>query len=786
MIPGAIVSRPKRARLSWALLVAGGLSAAPSLVQAATIIRSVSNTTQLRQLFTDANANTSNSYQGNLAAGTYAITDPLNLPKGSVILQGGTSLSQAGSYIITCPNSGCSGTGQVFRAVRETGYAGTLYLKLTGVTVRKGSSNELGERGGGGALMENGTLEVTNSIISENKANQWGAGLLAKSGGSLYLTNSIVRDNENSQNICGGGDTSFAGGVGVINGLASIINSSITGNKACKGAGLSTWGKNGSSVSLSLSNSTVSGNRASHHGGGIVLRGATKYAHISFSTIAHNVAGLLQDGQPLWGGGIGFQDFTIAAGATAPPIRIWGTILAKNSLSATPNATGQDCYTTSTLDASKIGVASNFVGKNGNCGNFLNWTSTTGGSTLIGTEASPLDPLINATLTGPPGAPLAHVPLSNSPVLSEYTGGNRSRNLAAAACPGSDIAKQNRGSGPTPPTHCDIGAYEASTCFTTSFIPLTLASGWTASGWGGPPQTAVDCEGQQIFKGAIETAGFDPIAAFLSLRAPTWVYVPIDLWDATKGRLAIDPSTGATHVQTETQWSNAQGFTSLDGPSFALDTTGFTALSLTNGWSNAPFSTRNAAYSSKGGIVRLQGAIATSGSNLTAFTLPPGARPPVTVYVNVDLYGAAKGRLFITSDGTVTVDPYDNTTAAKAFTSLEGAWFALSATGYTTLTLGSGWTHAPWGTRNAAFSVERGMVRFQGGVATFNGNTNRTIFTLPAGARPSSSVWLPVSLCDAAGGRLNIFTDGSVNVEAEISDDDASCFTSLEGARFGL
>jgi hypothetical protein len=45
---------------------------------------------------------------------------------------------------------------------------------------------------------------------------------------------------------------------------------------------------------------------------------------------------------------------------------------------------------------------------------------------------------------------------------------------------------------------------------------------------------------------------------------------------------------------------------------------------------------------------------------------------------------------------------------------------------------------------------------------------------------------LPVSLCDAAGGRLNIFPDGTVNVEAEISDDDASCFTSLEGARFGL
>lgn len=797
MVTGLGSARGKR-RLSVAaaLSVCAGVLALAASAEAATIVRSISNETQLMQLFTDANADPSNTYQGNLSARTYALTQTLALTKGSVELRGATSLSLAGSYILDCQNR-CNANGakgQVFRVVRASGYTGTLRLKLTGVTVTRGWSSELSLRGGGGALVENGTLEITYSIIRNNKANQWGAGLAVMTGGSLFLTGSIVRDNENDQiGLCGNGDTAFGGGIGVYGGLASITGSSITGNRACKGAGIALWGPTGTPPSLSLYSSTVSGNSSNYHGGGILFRGPTKYAHISFSTIVYNAAGVARDsGDVTYGGGIGFRNFSVAAGAESPAIRMWGTILAKNTLEGQPvGAIGADCFadSTSVLDASKMGVASNFVGKNGNCGTFLNWTSTTGGSTLIGTETSPLDPLVNSTTTGGTTAPLANAPLTNSPVLSEYAAGNRSRNLPASACPTTDIAQRNRGSGPTAATHCDIGSYEASTCFTTSFTPLTLDPAWSHSGWGAPPAVALDCEGQVIFKGAIQTSVGNAQAFTLpaNMRPSTRVYLPIDLLNATKGRLVIDPSTGAGLVYAETAWSNAQGFTSLDGPSFALNQTAFTSVSLQNGWYNAPYSTRNVAYSTAGGIVRLQGAMATSGTNMLAFTLPPGARPPSNTYVTVDLCSGTKGRVLIASTGAVTVVPFESKTSnAQCFTSLEGVWFALSGTGYSTLSLQNGWTHAPFTTRNAAVSVERGIVRFQGAIATSTGNTNMDVFTLPVGARPSTSVWLPVNLCGAAGGRINVYPSGQVTVQAESAASHATCFTSLEGVRFGL
>jgi hypothetical protein len=45
------------------------------------------------------------------------------------------------------------------------------------------------------------------------------------------------------------------------------------------------------------------------------------------------------------------------------------------------------------------------------------------------------------------------------------------------------------------------------------------------------------------------------------------VYVPVDLCDATNGRLLIE-TNGTVIVQADTVFSNAQCFTSLDGVSF--------------------------------------------------------------------------------------------------------------------------------------------------------------------------------------------------------------------------
>ena len=99
-----------------------------------------------------------------------------------------------------------------------------------------------------------------------------------------------------------------------------------------------------------------------------------------------------------------------------------------------------------------------------------------------------------------------------------------------------------------------------------------------------------------------------------------------------------------------------------------------TALTLKNGWTNAPFGTSNAAVQTVSGIVHFKGAIATGGTSAVPFTLPVGFRPATNVFVKVDLCNATNGRLFIQPSGVVSVEAQDFTNA-QCFTSLDGVSF---------------------------------------------------------------------------------------------------------------
>jgi hypothetical protein len=318
-----------------------------------------------------------------------------------------------------------------------------------------------------------------------------------------------------------------------------------------------------------------------------------------------------------------------------------------------------------------------------------------------------------------------------------------------------------------------------------AFRPLTLLNGWTA----GPFSTnnaEIALVGNVVnFRGAIATSGFNQVAFQLpgGFRPAQRVYVPINLCNATKGRLNIAPD-GTTTIEPEMgTFSNAQCFTSLDGASFALATADYTALSLQNGWFNAPFGTRNAAVKNINGIIHFAGAMGTAGSNSTAFTLPAGFRPPTTTYVPIDLCNAKKGRLVIEASGLTSIGTEDVFSAAQCFTSLEGASFALNNSGFTTLGLASGWVNAPFGTRNAAVKNDSGIVRFEGAIGS---GTSGLIFTLPSAFRPATDVYVPVDLCGATKGRILIQPSGAVTVQSQGAFSNATCFTSLESASFGI
>ena len=317
---------------------------------------------------------------------------------------------------------------------------------------------------------------------------------------------------------------------------------------------------------------------------------------------------------------------------------------------------------------------------------------------------------------------------------------------------------------------------------TASYTKLHLINGWTQSPFGTRKAQVILKKGIVVFRGAIsQNSGSNPEAFVLplSFRPSSDVYVPVDQCGATNGRLFIQ-TNGVVEVEAEKLYSSAQCFTSLEGVSFAKNASGYTPLTLQNGWTNAPFSTRNASAKVISGVVHLQGAIA-SGTDSLAFTLPVAFRPTGVVYVAVDLCDATNGRIQILPNGNAFVETEGPFSDAQCFTSLEGATYAKTASGYTPLTLQNGWTNYGSGTRAPAIRLIAGVERFQGAIA--NGASGFA-FTLPSGMAPTSNVFVKVDLCDATNGRLDIDTSGNVVVQTEGPFSDAQCFTSLEGVSF--
>jgi hypothetical protein len=313
---------------------------------------------------------------------------------------------------------------------------------------------------------------------------------------------------------------------------------------------------------------------------------------------------------------------------------------------------------------------------------------------------------------------------------------------------------------------------------------LTLVNGWTDAAFGTSHAMVEEANGIVQFRGALSGGSTTGVFTLPSgLWPATDVYIPVDMCNATNGRLHIS-SAGVADVEPETSFSDAQCFTSLDGASFAPKATGFTALTLINGWTNAPFSTSNAAVKIIGPKVYFKGAIATTGTNAEPFVLPAGFRPTTDVYVAVDLCNSTNGRLHITPNGYVDVEAEGGTFSnAQCFTSLDGAWFANTTAGFSSLpALQNGWTEAPFSTSTLQALDIYGTVFFKGAIAS---GTASQVVTLISRFRPLTAVYIPVDLCGATKGRVVIQPTGVMSVEAEGGTfSNAQCFTSLDGASF--
>jgi hypothetical protein len=205
---------------------------------------------------------------------------------------------------------------------------------------------------------------------------------------------------------------------------------------------------------------------------------------------------------------------------------------------------------------------------------------------------------------------------------------------------------------------------------------LSLQNGWTTTPYGTRAPAVKVVNGFVRFQGVMLTNGTNALAFTLpgGFRPNVNVYVPVDLCNAGKGRLNIAPD-GTTSVQAENSFSQAQCFTSLEGAAFAIgQPSGATTATLENNWTNNAYSTGAVAFRNDHGIVRFQGGT-SGGTAQRVFTLPAAYRPATNVYLYVDTFGGARGRLLVQPDGQVIVD--QGYSSAQSFLSFEGASFGL-------------------------------------------------------------------------------------------------------------
>jgi hypothetical protein len=151
-------------------------------------------------------------------------------------------------------------------------------------------SGNSAELGGGIFLFDSGALTLTDSTVSGNNAAYEGGGIhnhtdgFSGTGNTVTLTNSFLLDNAAGT---GGGGISQ-----VWLGTLTLTNTTVSGNRAVGSEPFTGWGGGilqsiGPDGTLTLTNSTVSGNSADASGGGIFWAGSLTLIN---STVSGNSA----------------------------------------------------------------------------------------------------------------------------------------------------------------------------------------------------------------------------------------------------------------------------------------------------------------------------------------------------------------------------------------------------------------------------------------------------------------------------------------------------------------
>ena len=368
-----------------------------------------------------------------------------------------------------------------------TGNGGGIYV-YPGNTLNLSScrvDNNSAALDGGGIINDQGKLSITNCDLLYNTSAQRGGGL-ANFAGELTITNSSIGNNTSANN---------GGGIFNLNGTVELSHSVLEANTAgYQGGGIYSSGTDGETT---LFESTIAGNNTINHGAGGIYNAFLSIMTLTRVTISQNKTPDWYAGGGIWNDGtITIEESTISGNTSNNAdggILNQGTAILKNSTISSNIGVG---FTNSAADTAEAELTNCTIALNTE-GGITNWKSLTLKNTVVANNTSYdctfTDPIISSGfnldsdntcgLTGPGDLPntdplLGPLDDNGGPTLTHAL---QTRSPAIDAgdnivCPATDQRgiKRPQDGDRDGKALCDIGAYELSLSKATPWIPLLL------------------------------------------------------------------------------------------------------------------------------------------------------------------------------------------------------------------------------------------------------------------------------------------------------------------------
>jgi len=269
----------------------------------------------------DANgASTFVDWNINLTLDDVAIIDSTVNDSALTVIGGGW-----GAASLTITNSKFSGNtktvSNAFHGAAVDATAGTSDVSITNTTF----SNNVAQQGNGGALnlQNSGNVTITGSTFTGNtvqRGNPGGGAIEVENHGNFTMTNSTVSNNTATTQRGGGIFFASSGGIGK---SITIANSTFSGNSSATGAGALYFRTNSD---VAINNSTITGNTTGGGGGGIMVISVASIA-VNQSTITANTS-TSSNANSAGGGGILLSPRYLISN---DPVVFSGTILSGNT-----------------------------------------------------------------------------------------------------------------------------------------------------------------------------------------------------------------------------------------------------------------------------------------------------------------------------------------------------------------------------------------------------------------------------------------------------------------------